>query len=330
MSRLADMGLHSETFTDLYLNDPSVQDAGHQWKNNGSMGSLPDEHKPEADVIYAQAILQNRPVFSLNINDMRLRGQLLSHLSGVSVVLRRINGNTPRWLELGFPAGILPAILTGEISPNATFTSASVKKAGLIIVCGETDSGKSTTLATLLREILRIKPWVAVTIEDPVEQPLAGKHDQGYCYQQDVDKGEFSSALRNVLRVNPDIILVGEIRDPETAATCLSAAVTGHLVLSSIHAGNIPQGLQRILSLAADSLSLGEAKELLSQSLRVCVHQRLTKSSGSTRKLEASILQSNVAVINCIKGEKLDHLCSEIDRQKNLFKPTNTNAANSR
>ncbi|HEX8795304.1 MAG TPA: PilT/PilU family type 4a pilus ATPase [Polyangiaceae bacterium] len=119
---------------------------------------------------------------------------------------------------------------------------------GLVLVCGATGSGKSTTLAALAQEALRRRSIVLTTLEDPIEYGLAASHTSVVRRRQvGRDVADFASGLRDALREDPDVILVGEMRDPETIGLALTAAETGHLVLSSLHAPSAASAIERVV-----------------------------------------------------------------------------------
>jgi len=138
-------------------------------------------------------------------------------------------------------------------------------QSGLILVTGATGSGKTTTLYALISEILNIGDRCVVTLEDPIEYPLPGAR------QSPVKSGSdhtFSTGLRAILRQDPDVIMIGEIRDRETAQTALEAAYTGHLVLSTLHTASIELTVQRMAQFSLDPFLLSQAIQgIVSQSL---------------------------------------------------------------
>src|SRR4029079_3906773 len=120
---------------------------------------------------------------------------------------------------------------------------------GLVIVCGPTGSGKSTTLASLAYEALLRRPSMLITLEDPIEYVLAPKGAKGLARQRQVgrDVRDFAAGLRDALREDPDLLLIGEMRDPETISLALTAAETGHLVLASLHCRSAASAIERIV-----------------------------------------------------------------------------------
>jgi len=181
------------------------------------------------------------------------------------------------------------------------------RKQGLILVTGPTGSGKTSTQAALMGIVNKRYPYHVVTIEDPIEYYHAD--DKSVFEQIEVghDTNDFASALRSILRQNPDVILVGEMRDPETVATVLSAAETGHLVLSTLHTNDAVQAVNRIV----DQFPAGRQEQIrqqLSLGLLAIVAQQLIPAvDGEGRFPALEILIANTAVRHLIrKGE--DHM----------------------
>jgi twitching motility protein PilT len=177
---------------------------------------------------------------------------------------------------------------------------------GLVLITGQTGCGKSSTLAALLELINTNRRDHVVTIEDPVEYV----HTNRSCIIEQIEVGhdapDFASSLRSILRQNPDVILVGEMRDPETISTVLTAAETGHLVLSTLHTNDTSQAVSRIL----DSFPAGnqpQIRQQLSLALLAVVAQQLIPGTGSTARYPAcEILMASSGVRSLIrKGE--DH-----------------------
>lgn len=162
----------------------------------------------------------------------RFRANIFRQRGTTGIVLRRINANVPTLEELNLP----PALDWLCRQPR-----------GLVLVTGMTGSGKSTTLASMIDRINRTRRCHIVTLEDPIEYL---HHDHlGLVTQREIgqDSKDFASALRSVLRQDPDVILIGEMRDAETIKIAISAAETGHLVLSTLHTTTAPQTFERLL-----------------------------------------------------------------------------------
>jgi twitching motility protein PilT len=183
---------------------------------------------------------------------------------------------------------------------------------GLVLVTGTTGSGKSTTIAALLRRILERRRVHAITIEDPVEYEHRGCGSLVEHVEIGRDALSFASALRSALRQDPDVIVVGEMRDPESISMAITAAETGHLVLSSLHTGDVPQTINRIL----DSYPAGQLEALrtqLSVSLAGIIAQTLIpRGEGDGRVPAAEVLLASDAVRSLIRLGKIERLRNQI------------------
>lgn len=185
---------------------------------------------------------------------------------------------------------------------------------GLVIVCGPTGSGKSTTLAALAREALARRPSLVLTLEDPIEYTLSSKGRKGLVRQRQVgrDVRDFATGLRDALREDPDILLIGEMRDPETISLALTAAETGHLVLASLHSRGAAAAVERIV----DTYPAERQQQIrvqLADSLRVVVAQRLVpRAGGDGRVLAVEVLRVNHAIANAIREAKTSGIQSAI------------------
>ena len=181
---------------------------------------------------------------------------------------------------------------------------------GLILICGATGSGKSTTMAALIETINQSVSRHIVTIEDPIEYIYSDHKSLIHQRQLGTDTFSFSSGVRSALREDPDIILVGEMRDPETISAVLTAAETGHLVLSTLHTENAVQAVNRMIdSFSGDQR--GWIRLQLSSVLSAVVSQRLIFCPGQgVRKAVFEVLTGTEAVKNTIRTGKLHLLTS--------------------
>jgi twitching motility protein PilT len=183
---------------------------------------------------------------------------------------------------------------------------------GLVLVCGPTGSGKSTTLAALVGEINRNDARHVITIEDPIEY----EHRNAKSIIEQIEVGRdapsFAAALRASLRQDPDVILVGEMRDLETVATALTAAETGHLILSTLHTSDVATAIHRIVDVfpAAQQTQI---KQQLALSLNaIVVQQLMPRSDGTGSVVAVETLLATYAVRNQIRNDKLQNLTQEI------------------
>ena len=215
----------------------------------------------------------------------RFRVNIFSQRSQYSIVCRKLNTVIP---TLDFLR--LPDIL--KLIPQ--------EKTGLVLVTGATGSGKSTTLAAVLAEINRDKPVHIVTLEDPVE--YIHPHDRATFNQRELgtDFDTFANGLRASLRQAPKVILVGEMRDRETVSIALSAAETGHLVLSTLHTIDAGQTINRILGM----FEIEEQEQIrarLADTLRWVISQRLVSQIGGGRHALFEIMGSNLRTQESIR-----------------------------
>ena len=180
---------------------------------------------------------------------------------------------------------------------------------GLVLIVGPTGNGKSTTLAALIQEINKTRKAHIITIEDPIEFLFAD--DKSLIEQREigVDTKSFANALKHVLRQDPNVILVGEMRDPETIATVLTAAETGHLVFSTLHTSSAAEAIERIVDVFEGS----KQKQILIQLsavLRGVVAQQLITGQDGKRVAAREILINTPAVANLIRENNIAQISS--------------------
>ena len=187
---------------------------------------------------------------------------------------------------------------------------------GLVLVTGPTGSGKSTTLASMLSQILEQRRLHAITIEDPVEY----EHSSSLSLVEHVEVGRdaatFPKALRAALRQDPDVLLVGEMRDPESIAMAITAAETGHLVLSTMHTGDVAQSINRIVD-SFPPEQIETVRTQLSISLAAVLSQHLIpRIDGEGRVPAVEIMFATDAVRNMIRSGKIEQLRSQVGMEK--------------
>ncbi|MGH9102172.1 MAG: type IV pilus twitching motility protein PilT, partial [Acidimicrobiales bacterium] len=181
---------------------------------------------------------------------------------------------------------------------------------GLVLVTGPTGSGKSTTLASLIDIINRARAVHVMTVEDPIE--FLHSHGRAVVNQREVgeDTKSFAEALRHVLRQDPDVILVGEMRDLETIATALTAAETGHLVLGTLHTQDAPQSVDRIIDVFPAAQQTQIRVQLAAALQAVVTQQLLPLAAGRGRTAAAEVLVATPAVRNLIREAKTHQIYS--------------------
>jgi twitching motility protein PilT len=225
----------------------------------------------------------------------RFRLNVFQQRGTVAAVLRTIPHEIPPFDSLGLPASV------------ARFAEL---RRGLVLVTGPTGSGKSTTLAALVDIINKSKPLHIVTVEDPIE--FLHQHQRSIVNQREVgqDTQSFAEALRRVLREDPDVILVGELRDLETISMALTAAETGHLVFGTLHTQDAPQTIDRIVDVFPTSQQ-EQVRTQLAASLEGVVTQQLVPAAdGTGRVVAAEVMVCTSAVRNLIRQNKTHQIYS--------------------
>lgn len=247
---------------------------------------------------------------AVTICGRRLRVNLFKQQEKFSVVLRLLNDTIPKLEDLKLPEIV------------STF---SEYKNGLVLVTGETGSGKSTTLAALLNRINTNEPKHIITLEDPIEYVYTP--DKCVINQREVgrDTKSFASGLRAALREDPDVVLVGEMRDLDTIETALTAAETGHLVFGTIHTNSASDAVDRIV----DVFPEGRQKQIrlqLSMSLKAVVSQQLLKKVGGGRVAACEIMVVDHAIANLIREGKTPQIRNSLQTSAALGSITMDNA----
>ena len=241
---------------------------------------------------------------SVTYRGRRWRVNLYKQRSSLAISLRLIPSKPPRIEELGLPSAV---------ADLAKLTS------GLILFAGPTGSGKSTSLASLIDRINKDRRCHILTIEDPVE--YQHQNQNSIVHQREIgeDTTSFAVGLRAALRQDPDVILVGELRDVETMTTALHAAETGHLVLATVHASSTDSAITRLVS----SFPAGQQDQVLSQlasSLQAIVCQVLvpTVNREARRALATEILIINIPARTMIREKRLHEVAAMLDSSGNL------------
>jgi len=190
-------------------------------------------------------------------------------------------------------------------------------KQGLVLVTGVTGSGKSTTIASILDYINKSRKVRIITLEDPVEYVF--RSEQALISQREIGAhiGSFPAGLRSALRENPDIIYIGEIRDAETAQLALSAAETGHLVLTTLHTKDVKGTFSRIVDMFPESKS-SEIAAQLSFSLAYAISQKLlARKNGDGRLPVLEVLRNNAGMANLIRTAKIHQIYGKMETSQN-------------
>ncbi|RWU11779.1 type IV pilus twitching motility protein PilT [Pseudidiomarina gelatinasegens] len=235
--------------------------------------------------------------FSFEVPDLaRFRVNAFVQNRGAGAVFRTIPSDVLTLEQLGAP----------EI-----FKNISDNPRGLVLVTGPTGSGKSTTLAAMIDYVNENKYHHILTIEDPIE--FVHKNKRSLINQREVhrDTHSFSNALRSALREDPDVILVGEMRDLETIRLAMTAAETGHLVFGTLHTTSAPKTIDRIVDVfPGDEKPM--IRSMLSESLRAVISQTLLKKVGGGRVAAHEIMIATSAIKNLIREDKIAQMYSSI------------------
>ncbi len=198
-----------------------------------------------------------------------------------------------------------------ELGAPAIFKELIKREKGLILVTGPTGSGKSTTLSALLNEINMHEHKHIITVEDPVEFIHENKKSLFSHRNVGEDTKSFATALKFAMREDPDIILIGEMRDNETIAAALTAAETGHLVFGTLHTNSAIQTINRIIDSFEGSEQL-QIRNMLSVSLTAVISQMLLPKKGGGRVAAQEILINNHAIANLIRENKIHQVYSQM------------------
>jgi len=186
----------------------------------------------------------------------------------------------------------------------------TTKPRGFVVVTGPTGCGKSTTLAAMIDEINEVREEHIMTIEDPIE--FLHHHKKCMINQREVgaDTKSFNRALKSVLRQDPDVILVGEMRDIETMATALTAAETGHLVFATLHTQDAPQTIDRIIDVFPPHQQEQIRVQLSFVSQAIMAQQLVLAANGQSRVLACEVLMVTSAVRNLIREQKVEQIAT--------------------
>ena len=273
---------------------------------DGEIQIFPDDILPQADMdeFIKQYLNKEQQLdfmkqmdadLAVDTESIRFRVNLFKTSRGLAAVMRKIETQIPSFDQLA-----LPAVARDVIELEN----------GLILVTGPTGSGKSTTLAAMIDRINRNRQEHIITIEDPIE--FIHQNQKSVISQREVkrDTVSFSTALRASLREDPDVILVGELRDLETIQLALTAAETGHLVFGTLHTSGAPNTINRIIDVFPPQQQ-DQVRAQLSQSLRLVMTQRLFKRKDAAGRIGAfEVMTCNPAVRNLIRENKVFQIAS--------------------
>lgn len=306
--------LNEFDFVDLYVCLEGDAEPHYQYKINkenpdGNIDVPPEFNESVAGLTnYLREKFVNNEM-GVTYEGARMRAAKVRTSGGLLwAALRKINEVPPALEKLSFLPAWLPHL------------RALGKRSGLILMCGATGQGKTTTACSLLREYLALHGGVAFTIEDPVEYDLEGRHQKsGMCYQVEVrEDPEWAEMLKRALRWHPRYIFVGEVRTPEAANQLLRAATSGHLVITTMHSGSIEEALEGLVQLAAQAVG-EQAHILLAAGIAAIMHQTLTPQGINLQAYITEPVNPAAPFRNCIREKRIGQVRTFVDQQVALL-----------
>lgn len=300
-------------FSDIYLGEKEA------WLSASASpegtAQVPGEAMPDAmrlrEACAAQEAALGMSEFSLEFDGVTYRVSKMVPLHGTVYVLRRMPASVPAMESLRINEDVVKALL----EPNLT---------GLVLIAGQTGQGKTTTASAMVVERVKRYGGIAIAAEDPPEMPLEGFHEKGVCYQvwASRERGGFPEVSRQVVRWKPNIILLGELRDAETAEEAMKASINGHLVIATIHADTVPGALQRVHSLVKE-MDPESAAKLLSEGISAVMVQKLVHVSAvgvlpQVQFLDFDAEDSGKGARTYVRSMQWQMLDGEVQHQENV------------
>ncbi len=302
--------LASQDGSDLYLSTGAppcakfngvLKPVHNETLKAGAVAAIADSiMDAEQRLAFERELEMNLAISLANIG--RFRINIFKQRNEVSIVARNIKMEIPQFEDLKLPEVLLKVVM---------------EKRGLVLFVGGTGSGKSTSLAALIDYRNRNSGGHIITIEDPVE--YVHRHRKSIINQREVgvDTRSFHNALKNTLRQAPDVILIGEIRDRETMEHALAFADTGHLAISTLHANNANQALDRIINFFPEERRPQLLNDL-GNNLKAFVSQRLVKTVDGKRRAAVEVLLGTPTIRDLIKRNEFGEIKEIMDKSRNL------------
>ncbi len=277
---MSDLKLKNQVFEDLYISQSFSEIKGLRGAESLRV-TAPDGLKADINALYIRCLEQsqkkNKDEFSLSYDDVFYRVTVYKDLMEENVfVCRRSTAEIRELSSIAMPNYIRDVLVSRDLK-------------GLILVAGEMGSGKTTTAVSVIVDRLINFGGLAIAVEDPPETKLNGSHGvNGRCIQIEADrnKGGYAEPLIKALRSGAELILIGEIRDAETAMEVIKASINGHLIISTIHSGSISQAISRLAQLS--KMPFNEACANIAEGLALVIYQRripIPVSGGMSSKI---------------------------------------------
>ncbi|MDL4860759.1 ATPase, T2SS/T4P/T4SS family [Halomonas elongata] len=295
------------SFVDLYIG-PEFCDIKPDVGVDSPRLSLLDDHPDECKELYHECKRQlehwDNPEFTFRRDGKQFRATTIKDVEGRHIFILRKFRPIPEIAQTGVRAETLEYLLSSNLT-------------GLVLVCGRQASGKTSTAASLLRERLRVHGGMAVAVEDPVETDLNGIHGNGRCMQIQASpsEGGYSTQVARALRTGSPQILIGEVRDPTSATQALHASINGHLVITTVHAGDISSAIERMITLASHELQ--NAKAVMADGLSAVIYQDMRVGRrGRPMVLSRSLIVTDKSIRHKIRTGEIEQIEQDLERQE--------------
>lgn len=300
-------------FTDLFFAETGEAFLRGLEGGEGPIAGIPEAVVNDLDLLHRIVCDRGheKSKFFVDYDSMRFRVTQIADANGLWYTLRRAKWPIPRLGQLGgMPTRLIEYL--GHLGKRGTH--------GLIVIAGATGEGKTTTAYSLLQEYLLWYGDIAVTVEDPIEMPLSGiTGNFGRCFQLEVKNGDFAAEMEDTMRMVPRYILIGEIRSPAAAQQALRAAINGHLVITTIHAGNSIEAISALLKFVSAVEPMDLARSILADGLVGVIHQQLQQpriqGAGRVLKLDYLFPGKDKGVRSIIRSGKLEQLSTAVEQQ---------------
>ncbi|SHH50889.1 ATPase, T2SS/T4P/T4SS family [Ferrimonas marina] len=298
----------------LYLYENDLKRSYYYRKGASAVSAFDEAEIPVLSAGIEACREQKEDDFVVTMGESRFRGHRMPTSHGPLCILRIIGTSGQGLAEIGI-TGALKSILMHPRLNNG----------GLVVICGQPGEGKTTTATSMLVDRANLFGGQTITLEDPAEVDIDLETGPGRIVQRDLSGDRcFADAIRDSLRAYPagttTTMLIGEVRDPETALLALSSAADGRLIVLTMHAQCPIACIRRLLALASGAGNKDLARELLASGIRVLWHQSLKFKKDGTRELSVNALEDTSAVVGAIKlmaqSDSLEQLATEMRQQQ--------------